>query len=108
MDTFKILGQSSPAATTQTTLYTVPAATQTTISSIVVCNQTTSKITFRIRVKIANAADAIGQYLWYDTPVPANQTFVAVMGITLGATDVLTVYANVANVSFNAFGVEIT
>ena len=38
-DTLKVLGQQAPAGTTETILYTVPAATQTTISSIVVCNR---------------------------------------------------------------------
>jgi len=36
---YKVLGQSNPAATTATTLYTVPAGTQAVVSTIAVCNQ---------------------------------------------------------------------
>ena len=35
---YKVLGQSNPAATTATSLYTVPAATQTIVSTVVVTN----------------------------------------------------------------------
>ena len=38
-DSLKVLGQIAPAATTETDLYTVPAATQTTVSSIVIANR---------------------------------------------------------------------
>ena len=41
-DNLKVLGQSAPAATTETVLYTVPDMTQTTISSIVICNRNNS------------------------------------------------------------------
>ena len=37
--TYRVLGQSNPAATTATTLYTVPAATSAVISTINICNQ---------------------------------------------------------------------
>ena len=40
--TYKVLGQSNPAATTATTLYTVPAATSAIASTITICNQSTS------------------------------------------------------------------
>ena len=41
-DNLKVLGQLDPAATTVTTLYTVPDMTQTTVSSIVAANRTGS------------------------------------------------------------------
>jgi hypothetical protein len=37
--TYKVLGQLNPAATTPTTLYTVPASTSTVVSTITICNQ---------------------------------------------------------------------
>jgi hypothetical protein len=39
--TYKVLGQSAPAAVTATTLYTVPSATQTVVSTIVIANTAT-------------------------------------------------------------------
>ena len=44
--TYKVLGQSNPAATTLTTLYTVPASTQTVISTITVANQAATAATY--------------------------------------------------------------
>lgn len=104
--TLKILGQSNPAATTATDLYTVPSATSTVASSIVICNQANTATTFRISIRQAGAGATGKQYLYYDTAIAANDTFIATIGITLAATDVVTVYAGSANLSFNLFGQE--
>ena len=108
MDTLKVLGQLSPAATTLTTLYTVPGATSVTASTISVCNQNATKITFRVSVAVAGAADTPKQYLFYDCTLLAKASFFATIGISLAATDVVRVYADTANVSFYLFGVEVT
>ena len=105
-DIIKVLGQADTAATTVTTLYTVPNLTQTTISSFVACNRTGSAITFRLSVHVAGASADDKQYLFYDKSVAANDTLTVVIGITLGQTDVLKVYASAVNMSFNLFGVE--
>ena len=106
-DTVKVLGQSNPATTTLTTLYTVPAAKATTVSSLVVCNQAAVPATFRVSIRVAGLADTAKQYIYYGLAVPANESFVATLGLTLSATDVVSVYASSATLSFNLFGVEI-
>lgn len=105
--TYKVLGQSNPSATTATTLYTVPAATQTVVSTIVVANTAATSATFRIAVRVAGATLATSQYVAYDVSVGANDSTALTLGLTLGATDVLTVYASTANLVFSAFGSEI-
>lgn len=105
-DIIKVLGQLDTAATTETTLYTVPNLTQTTVSSFLACNRTGSAITFRLRVNVAGANSDDKQFLYYDQSVAANTTFTAVIGMCLGQTDVLKVYASATNMSFNIFGVE--
>jgi glucose-6-phosphate dehydrogenase assembly protein OpcA len=105
--TYKVLGQSIPAATTQATLYTVPSATQAVVSSIVICNQATSAATFRLAIRIAGATLTAAQYIAYDVTVGASDSTVLTMGLTLGAADLLTVYASTATVSFSAYGSEI-
>ena len=105
--TYKILGQSAPAATTETGLYTVPADTETIISSIVVCNRGASSATYRIYVASNGAATANAQYLVYDATILSKETIALTLGITLDAADVLRVYASSADCSFNAFGSEI-
>ena len=106
--TYKVLGQSIPAATTATTLYTVPASTQTVVSSISICNQVSSSATFRIAIRVAAATLATSQYIAYDVTVGAADTTVLTLGLTLGATDVITIYSSTATVSFAAFGSEIS
>lgn len=105
--TYKVLGQSIPAATTQATLYTVPSATQAVVSSIVICNQATSAATFRLAIRVGGATLATSQYIAYDVTVGASDSTVLTMGLTLGAADLLTVYASTATVSFSAYGSEI-
>ena len=107
-DVLKVLGQLDTAATTVTTLYTVPSETVTTISSIVAANRTGSAITFRLSVHVAGAGADDKQYLYYDKSVPANDSLTIVIGITLNQEDVLKVYASAVNMSFNVFGVETT
>jgi len=105
---YKVLGQSAPAATTATTLYTVPASTQAIVSTISVCNRGTAAATYRIAVRPAGAALANQHYLTYDAALAANSTDMLTIGVSLDTTDVLTVYASNTSLSFTAFGAEIS
>ena len=105
--TYKVLGQSNPSATTATTLYTVPSATSTVVSTITVCNQASSAATFRIAVRPAGETLAAKHYIVYGATVPASDSTMITVGLTLATTDVVTVYASSANLSFNAYGSEI-
>jgi hypothetical protein len=105
---YKVLGQVIPTATTATTLYTVPSATSTVVSSISVCNQAGSDATFRIAVRPAGATLEAKHYIVYGATVPASDTTIFTVGLTLATTDVITVYASSATVSFNAYGSEIS
>jgi len=106
--TYKVLGTSNPAATTATALYTVPASTSTIVSTITVCNQAASSATYRIAVRPSGATLAASHYVAYDSALPANDSICLTLGITLAATDVITIYASTTTISFLAFGTEIT
>ena len=108
MDTLKILAQTSPAANTLTTCYTVPAATSTVISSIIVCNTNSTSQTFRISLAIAGASDTQSQYIYYDLPIAANDTFVATIGVSMATTDVLRVQASSTLINFILTGDQIS
>lgn len=105
---YKVLGQSAPSATTATTLYTVPAATSTVVSSIVIANRDASAATYRIAIRPGGAALANQHYIAYDVTVGASDSTVLTLGITLATTDVITVYASTANLSFSAYGSELS
>ena len=104
----KVLGQSNPSAATLTTLYTVPAVTTAVGSSITICNRSATATSFRLAVRPAGAAIANEQYIYYDVAIGGNDTFIATIGITLATTDVVSVYATLATLSFNLFGTENT
>ena len=108
MNTYKILGQSSPSATTETVLYTVPAATSSVCSSLSICNRGATQTTFRVSISAAGAATANKDYLYYDVTLAGNDTFIATIGVTLATTDVIRVYSGNASLSFQLFGTEIS
>ena len=104
---YKVLGQSAPAATTATNVYTVPAATEAVISTIVVANRAATAGSFRLSVRPNGAVQADQHYLAYDVPIAANDSTTLTLGITVDATDVVTFYASSADMSINVFGTEI-
>jgi hypothetical protein len=105
---YKVLGQTSPNATTNTTLYTVPSGTQAVISTLVVCNRASTSATYRIAVRPSNETLENKHYVTFDVPVTGSDSTTLTIGITLSETDVITVYASTANTSFSVFGLEIT
>lgn len=104
---YKVLGQVAPSATTNTTLYTVPAGTDSIISTISVCNRGATDATYRVAIRPNGVTIANEHYIAYDAIAVANNTVALTLGLTCNATDVVTVYASNANLSFGAFGSEI-
>lgn len=102
----KVLGQANPSATTATTLYTVPTGKEAVVSTISVANLTATAATFRIAFRVAGAALENKQYFGYDITLGASDSTVVTVGVTLAASDVITVYASTASVAFQAFGDE--
>jgi hypothetical protein len=107
--TYKVLGQAAPADTENANLYTVPSATSTVVSELHVANTTSSDATFRIYVRIAGVAAVDGNAWAKDVEIKANSIFSAVAGITLGASDIITVRSNTGSaLTFMAFGSELS
>jgi hypothetical protein len=106
--TYKVLAQSAPSATTNTDVYTVGSGKSAVVSTITVANRAATSATYRIAVRPLGATLANQHYIAYDATVPANDTISLTLGVTLATTDVITVYASTANLSFNIFGAEIS
>ena len=102
-----MLGQVKPSANTLTTAYTVPAASSAVISTIVVTNAGPTATTYRIAIRLAGAAISPEDYIAYDISVPALDAVALTLGVTLAATDVLSVESYSGLVNFNIFGSEI-
>lgn len=111
MSAYGTPGQSNPAATTNTSLYTVPAGTGMVAASLIVTNQSaTVSATFRVAVRVGGATLNAAQYVRYEkllTPCggPSGSDYTDTIGLSLSPGDVVTVYASTANVSFNLTGV---
>ena len=105
---YKVLGQSNPAANTETTVYTVPSGNSAVLSSLTICNQGTGNATANINVCVANAAVSASNRIVGTTNIVANDTIFLTLGVTMAATDTIRVVASTANVSFNVFGSEIS
>jgi hypothetical protein len=104
---YKVLGQQNPAAANAANLYTVPAATSAVLSTITVANLGVSG-TYRIAIRPAGATLANQHYIAYDGALNANDSITWTLGITLAATDVVTVFASNTSFAFSAFGSEIS
>lgn len=104
--TYKVLGQVNPAATTLTTLYTVPSAKSAVASTLTICNQ---GLTTTVRVAVRPADEALDpkHYIVYDAVVNADDTLFLTIGVSLATTDIVSVYAGTATVSFNLYGSEV-
>jgi hypothetical protein len=105
--TYKVLAQNNPSATTETTLYT--AASAAVVSTISICNQTGSSATYRIAVRpSADSSTAAKHWIVYGATVAANDSTMLTLGITMASGDKIQIYASTANLSFAAFGSEIS
>lgn len=105
--TYKVLGQSAPSATSNTTLYTVPSSTSAVCSTLAVCNRGPAT-TFRVAVRAGGSSLANQHYIVYDAFLDQYQSVYLTIGATLQASTIVTVYAGTASVSFSLFGSELT
>jgi hypothetical protein len=59
-------------------------------------------------VRVNGAAVSNAAYIAYDAPLLASDSVFLTLGLSLADGDVVSVYASSANVTFQAFGSEIT
>lgn len=105
--TYKVLGQAAPTSTGNVDLFSVGIGASVIVSTISVTNTTSSAATARIFVRVAGANAAQTNALVYDASFPANSTTGITIGLTLSATDKVTVQAGTGNaLTFMAFGQE--
>jgi hypothetical protein len=90
----------APSAATLTTLYTCPASTTAVVGILTVCNRSATATTYRIATRPLGAAIANEYYHCYDITIDGNSTD-TYSGLCFVATDILSVYATLATVSFN-------
>jgi hypothetical protein len=94
----KVLARTA-AATSSTTLYTVPSATTTIVTNIVICNPTTSAVNASMTL---DSVDLLGT-----VPIAANSTAFFDLKQVLDATKIIAGTASSTSVDFHISGVEI-
>lgn len=97
------LGAVDLAATTNTTVYTVPAS-KTAAFTVNVCNRNTSSVTVRLALA-ATGTPGVTEWIEYDTPLGGNGVLERT-GLMLDSGKLLVAYSSTANVSVVAYGVE--
>lgn len=103
-DLVNILAQLVPGAAVEAVLFTVPAKGKSRIQELIVCNRSATPATFRFSISQLGAPTATKDYIYFDLPIPGNDTFSNEMGLTLNATDTLRVFASTANLTFTLLG----
>lgn len=108
-NTYKVAGQVTPVANTDTVLYTVPATKQFVSSSINICNRSLNGDPDIFRIAIVPVGDTLSNkhYIYYDAFIDIRKTLHKVIGISLQPGDQVIVRAGTANLSFSLFGSEL-
>ena len=99
-----ILGQAALSATTNTTVYTVPASTLSIVNINVVNRSSTTAASVRVALA-ATATPQTSEWIEYDASVPANGVLERT-GVAINAGEKVVVYASTANCSANVYGLE--
>lgn len=98
-----ILGQSAPTATTNTTVYTVPASTTSTFT-VSICNTGSAAITARLAIA-ATGTPGASEWLEYDASIPASGVLERT-GIVAQATENVVAYVSAATAAVSVYGFE--
>jgi len=106
-ETYKVLAQVSSTAATEIDLYTLPTDKYVVVSGLTVANRSSDDATIRISIAVGGVSTSDEQYVVYDEIMYGNSGSVYCKGITLGADDVVRVYASSDYISFGLFGVEV-
>ena len=98
-----ILGQAAPAATTNTTVYTVPATKLATFS-INILNRSSLAISVRLAIA-STATPATAEWFEYGAAIPASGVLERT-GLIAQAGEQVVVYVSSADASVNVYGYE--
>jgi len=112
---YKILGQAFVTPNTLTNVYVTGASTSAVVNSIYIANQGTFSSNVQIILRPINQTLANRHTIIRDETLPAASTLVLNLGITMGQNTIIaanTTFADgaagVSNISYGAFGLEIT
>jgi len=100
--------QGTASVGTYATLYNTGASTTAVLSTIAICNTASASATYRVAIMGSAGTPAAANWLVYDAPVAANDTFFLTAGVTLGNTQFIRVSSSANTVTFSAYVSEIS
>lgn len=110
-ESYKRLGSQTSNATigTAQTLYgPVPASTSAVTSSIIICNRAATSATYSLAYSAGTTYASTNDYIVFGATIPAYDSIMLTIGITLATTTYLLFSASATTVNAIAFGTEIT
>ena len=105
---YKILGQVNPTANTLSNVYVTPNATEGVVNSIVISNLSATNSSFSLVVRPVDEALDDKHYIVRGCVVPGSDTLTMTLSLTLQNNVILAANTNSSNLSFGAYGVEIS
>ena len=99
-----ILGQSAPTASTDTSVYTVPASTLSVVNINVLNRSGSNPVNVRIALA-ASGSPTSTEYIEYDVTVPAKGV-VERTGLALNSGKLVVVYCSTSDTSVSVYGLE--
>jgi predicted Abi (CAAX) family protease len=107
---YKVLGQqigTSQGIGTYVQIGQVPAGKQWLVSTVSICNRSGSALTYRLAIS-TSTTPTDSNWLVYGATVPANDTVTLTLGITMGSDWRIMASSSAEQLTFQAFGTEIT
>jgi hypothetical protein len=108
MTEYKILGQNSPIANTNTVFYTVPASKSALVRAINVTNTSSTPDTFDISITLDSSASIANEdYIFKSQQIFGNETITIKGGYTMQESNTFRIRSTNGTSTFHAFGGEI-
>ena len=105
---YKVLGQKSPAANTETIIYTTPATTNAIVSTITINNHDDEIRSYSIIVRPDNESANDKHFIIRGGVLPPRELISITGAVTMNEAVHLSCNTNGGAVTFNAYGAEVT
>ena len=105
---YKILGQILPNANTLTNVYVTGASASAIVSALTITNLTDSNSSYSLVVRPINQTLGDNHYIIRGGVLPGREQITISSAATMNSSVILAANTNGTNVSFQAYGAEIT